>query len=60
MLEGWHGIDPTPTFDIADLRQAILTAGRAECDCCALGGVYNGFATGPLIFQCPKKCGCHD
>jgi hypothetical protein len=57
--EGWRGIEPTFTFDIKNLREAILAAAHDTCECCALGGVYNGFASGPLLFICPKKCGCH-
>jgi hypothetical protein len=57
--EGWRGIEPTFCFDIKNLREAILTAAHDTCECCALGGVYNGFASGPLLFICPKKCGCH-
>jgi hypothetical protein len=32
----------------------------ARCDCCDRGDEYNGFASGPLLFVCPKDCGCHD
>jgi hypothetical protein len=28
--------------------------------CCDRAGEYNGFASGPTIFTCPKHCGCHD
>jgi len=30
------------------------------CDCCDRAGEYNGFASGPLVFTCPKHCMCHD
>lgn len=32
----------------------------AKCGCCDRGDEYNGFASGPLLFVCPKHCGCHD
>ena len=28
--------------------------------CCERRGEYNGFASGPTIFTCPKHCSCHD
>ncbi len=28
--------------------------------CCERAGEYNGFASGPVIFTCPKGCSCHD
>jgi hypothetical protein len=28
--------------------------------CCERAGQYNGFASGPLLFKCPKSCPCHD
>lgn len=31
-----------------------------ENPCCDRRGEYNGFASGPLIFECPKHCSCHD
>lgn len=37
---------------------------RGECSdanpCCDRANEYNGFASGPLIFACPKGCPCHD
>jgi hypothetical protein len=33
---------------------------KSKCDCCEHGDEYNGFASGPLRFTCPKHCGCHD
>lgn len=31
-----------------------------ENPCCDRRGEYNGFASGPLSFTCPKHCPCHD
>lgn len=31
-----------------------------ENPCCDRRGEYNGFASGPLLFECPKHCSCHD
>lgn len=31
-----------------------------RCDCCDRGGEYNGFSSGPLDFECPHNCSCHD
>ena len=31
-----------------------------ENPCCDRRGEYNGFASGPLSFICPKHCSCHD
>jgi hypothetical protein len=28
--------------------------------CCEWAGGYNGFASGPPLFICPKHCACHD
>lgn len=28
--------------------------------CCEHAGEYNGYTSGPLIFNCPKNCPCHD
>jgi TATA-binding protein-associated factor Taf7 len=28
--------------------------------CCDRRGEWNGFASGPLSFVCPKHCSCHD
>ncbi len=30
------------------------------CDCCNRGGEYNGYNSGPLLFECPNHCSCHD
>jgi hypothetical protein len=30
------------------------------CDCCDRHDEYNGYASGPLLFVCPKSCSCHD
>lgn len=32
----------------------------ARCDCCERGDEYNGYASGPTVFACPKGCACHD
>ena len=31
-----------------------------ENPCCDRRNEYNGFASGPLSFICPKHCSCHD
>jgi len=31
-----------------------------ENPCCDRRGEYNGFASGPPLFECPKHCRCHD
>jgi hypothetical protein len=29
--------------------------------CCSRAGEYNGFGSdGPLLFECPARCSCHD
>jgi hypothetical protein len=33
---------------------------KAKCTCCSRGDEYNGFSSGPLLFECPKHCSCHD
>ena len=40
----------------------VLTyiADSEQCDCCDRGGLYNGFQSGILLFECPKRCTCHD
>ena len=45
--------------------EAALECVRAgECTeenpCCDRRGEYNGFASGPLSFVCPRHCSCHD
>lgn len=39
-------------------------AHRPECTasnpCCDRRDEYNGYASGPLLFKCPKSCPCHD
>lgn len=34
--------------------------GGVGANCCDRAGQYNGFASGPLLFQCPRHCSCHD
>lgn len=52
-----------------DAKQAIRRCAKRwhakyktgkTCDCCDQGGKYNGFHTGPHLFECPKHCACHD
>jgi len=31
-----------------------------ENPCCERRGEYNGYHSGPLLFECPKHCSCHD
>lgn len=55
-----------PKREADDLRAAMksfLADGVActeENPCCDRRGEYNGFASGPLTFTCPKHCSCHD
>jgi hypothetical protein len=32
----------------------------ASTPCCDRRDQYNGFASGPLLFTCPRRCACHD
>lgn len=32
----------------------------AENPCCDRRGEYNGYASGVILFKCPKHCSCHD
>lgn len=45
-------------------RLAAMISRRAECNaanpCCDRADEYNGYASGPLTFTCPKHCPCHD
>jgi hypothetical protein len=35
--------------------------GGMESPCCDRAGEYNGYGSdGPLLFDCPKGCSCHD
>lgn len=43
-----------------DCKASVLTGVNRRCDCCDRGNEYNGFASGPLSFICPKECSCHD
>lgn len=40
--------------------RATTPACSEENPCCDRRGEYNGFASGPLSFICPKHCRCHD
>lgn len=31
-----------------------------EAPCCDRAEEYNGYGSGPTIFECPKSCMCHD
>jgi hypothetical protein len=38
-----------------------LKLGVTHHTCCDRAGEYNGFGSdGPLLFECPKHCSCHD
>jgi hypothetical protein len=37
-----------------------LERGGKGAKCCSRAGEYNGYASGPLLFVCPKDCSCHD
>jgi hypothetical protein len=50
-------------FEIADrmLECPGHERGGQGKACCERAGEYNGFGSdGPLLFSCPKGCGCHD
>lgn len=51
-------------FEVGQIRvpTARIKVGQctAENPCCGRRGEYNGFASGPLKFVCPKHCSCHD
>jgi len=52
--------------NMASLSRILKDLQRKESDCtkenpcCDRRGEYNGFASGPLSFVCPKHCSCHD
>ncbi len=47
-----------------EVFEEITPPAVAECTadnpCCDRRDEYNGFASGPLKFVCPKHCRCHD
>lgn len=54
--EDLHG----PT-DLVELNECPGHAQGGRGDpCCDRVGEYNGFASGPTTFQCPRNCSCHD
>lgn len=67
-LEHFYIPTQTGTFtydqmrDMAVYPRAVLPVERcsAETPCCERRNKYNGFASGPKIFTCPKGCACHD
>lgn len=68
--------DPAKGIDITDAEAKAIASAFArpcppppadkgdECNaaspCCGRAGEYNGYASGPLAFTCPKHCPCHD
>ncbi len=67
-----RGSKPPSEEDLAVLRSALeemrgcmgfSAEGRPVPPgptCCEWAGSYNGFASGPVLFRCPKSCSCHD
>ena len=47
-----------------DVITTALIDSKPECTvenpCCDRRDEYNGFSSGPLSFECPKHCMCHD
>ena len=41
-------------------RAASKPICSAQKPCCDRRDEYNGFDSGPLLFECPKNCQCHD
>lgn len=39
---------------------ALASTCNSDTPCCDRRDEYNGFASGPSIFTCPKRCTCHD
>lgn len=55
-----HALEQAAKF-IRHYTKAKATAScTADAPCCGRRDVYNGFASGPLAFECPKRCACHD
>jgi hypothetical protein len=46
----FHAANPNP----------VRKVDMDNCNCCDRAGEYNGYASGPLLFVCPKSCPCHD
>lgn len=48
----------------AATKTARISFEAASCTpaspCCERRDEYNGYQSGPTIFTCPKRCGCHD
>jgi hypothetical protein len=45
----------------ADTRCRGYGAGATGPPCCDMPGAYNGYGSdGPILFECPRGCGCHD
>jgi hypothetical protein len=50
-----------PGMDEAEQpKEVIKFRCTAKTPCCSRRGEYNGFASGPTLFTCPKSCPCHD
>ena len=51
--------DSTP---IVEKKECVCVGmGRGGThQCCDRAGEYNGFASGPIFFECPESCPCHD
>ena len=45
---------------ITDIERRLADKCTEENPCCDRRNEYNGFASGPTIFECPKHCSCHD
>lgn len=47
------------TLDEIQVKKVEVVCG-VENPCCNRRGEYNGYHSGPLLFECPKHCSCHD
>lgn len=62
-LGGWVArrvLTATPVKEPPERHCKGYGFGNAGAPCCERAGEYNGYASGPLLFRCPKGCGCHD
>lgn len=67
--ESWKGADDQELMRQFDLyiqgltkqpRRVEWLGCTPENPCCDRRNEYNGFGSGPLLFECPKHCPCHD
>jgi hypothetical protein len=51
--------DSCPRHPYRFLYECVGHERGGSYQCCDRAGEYNGFASGPTIFQCPDGCSCH-